>query len=681
MKIEIPKNERMSMSGKSILTSLQNNSMATIDLLVRESIQNSLDAFDKNENYIDVKMNFKTGLFEARKLNNELELVGQELSKKYMGECQYLSIEDMNTVGLNGEINNDGNNKAGNFQKLVYEIAKPQTQDDAGGSWGYGKTVYFRVGIGLVVFYTRFKDSFGIYKQRLACTFVEDETKRDSILNKLQNNNRGIAWFGKLSNDNEKTIPIEDIEYIKYFLSIFNITPYENKQTGTKIIIPYLSKDRLLQDITAKKEINEHYYWKDDFEKTMENSILMWYLPRINNLIYNKVYQRPFLNVSINEKKISVKEDDFIFYKILLELYKLALMNNINEEYDIRDSIIKNAYVGNVTYSRLDKTAGSIAFIKVKNSIFNNEYNPYVYVGKENYSDLGNRPIICYCRKPGMIIDYQLDGLWAKNISSTDIDEMLIGIFVLNSNAILDNYISLETYVRKTEMADHSSWDDIYIEGRNVGRVIKTISNNSQKIIEQTYRDLEKDDQPKRVIGMSQKLGKLFLPPTGYGNKPSTGMKPTASVKKFLSRKKGVSFVIDNIYDYTNHSVKIDFQLSLNHTIVKICPLIATENGQKDKKYWIENVGLDYPFLMKSITITKVVINKSNNNLISNDITLKKETMIEDLNTKLEDVNEEGCYCLKFKNNSTKLYCIQGTIDLFTRDRDFSFSMNMKEVK
>ena len=92
MKIEIPKNERMSMSGKSILTSLQNNSMATIDLLVRESIQNSLDAFDKNENYIDVKMNFKTGLFEARKLNNELELVGQELSKKYMGECQYLSI-------------------------------------------------------------------------------------------------------------------------------------------------------------------------------------------------------------------------------------------------------------------------------------------------------------------------------------------------------------------------------------------------------------------------------------------------------------------------------------------------------------------------------------------------------------------------------------------------------------
>ncbi len=43
MKIEIAKQARMSERGNSLLRLIQNNELPILDLLVRESVQNSLD--------------------------------------------------------------------------------------------------------------------------------------------------------------------------------------------------------------------------------------------------------------------------------------------------------------------------------------------------------------------------------------------------------------------------------------------------------------------------------------------------------------------------------------------------------------------------------------------------------------------------------------------------------------
>lgn len=59
MYIEIAEPGRMSQSGSSLLKLIQNNYMPTLDLLVRESIQNSLDAFDKNNKNNFVGVNFR----------------------------------------------------------------------------------------------------------------------------------------------------------------------------------------------------------------------------------------------------------------------------------------------------------------------------------------------------------------------------------------------------------------------------------------------------------------------------------------------------------------------------------------------------------------------------------------------------------------------------------------------
>ena len=61
MKIEIAEPGRMTQSGSSLLKLIQNNNMPILDLLVRESIQNSLDAKNDTDTYVTV--DFFTGEF------------------------------------------------------------------------------------------------------------------------------------------------------------------------------------------------------------------------------------------------------------------------------------------------------------------------------------------------------------------------------------------------------------------------------------------------------------------------------------------------------------------------------------------------------------------------------------------------------------------------------------------
>ena len=78
MKIEIAEPGRMTQSGSSLLRLIQNNNMPVLDLLVRESIQNSLDASNGVSDH--VKVEFITGKFETRKFNAHLEGVEEKLN-------------------------------------------------------------------------------------------------------------------------------------------------------------------------------------------------------------------------------------------------------------------------------------------------------------------------------------------------------------------------------------------------------------------------------------------------------------------------------------------------------------------------------------------------------------------------------------------------------------------------
>lgn len=106
----------------------------------------------------------------------------------------------------------------------IYDTGKRQTQAGAGGNWGFGKSVYYRVGIGIVIFYSRIKNETG-YESRLIVTLVEDESKKNpdgsdaTILNRLDPNSAGKAWWG--IRDGEDLLPISDDEFIVPLLDTF----------------------------------------------------------------------------------------------------------------------------------------------------------------------------------------------------------------------------------------------------------------------------------------------------------------------------------------------------------------------------------------------------------------------------------------------------------------------------
>lgn len=679
MKINIPEQTPMSMSGSSVLSSIQNNSMSTIDLMIRESLQNSLDAgIDNIGIYRSVDVNYTIGKFTKTNLTNELEGISVDLKNKIKEtECSFISIEDKNTVGLNGKIKySDAKEKYGNFRKLVYEIAKPQTKEDAGGSWGYGKTVYFRVGIGLVVFYTRFKEN-GEYVERLACTYIEDETKYNSLLHNIKRNNRGIAWFG--DEQNGSPYPIENHGYISNFLKIFDLKCYAGRETGTKIIIPFINKKELLNDINYKKEYwNNNCFWKDNFEETLENAILQWYAPRINNKNYKEVFDKPFLKVYINNQKIKFNDDENYFFKVISELYNLALLNNYNISYNPDINHILDYDVKTVKYSKLKgQNSGSIAFCKIPIKSF--ELSPYTYIGIENNTSNGNRPIIGFCRKPGMIVDYQISNKWADKIPNTPEDEILIGIFVLNSNAIFKDCFKLELYIRKSEMADHNAWDDVYIEEKNYGKVVATICKNTKKIIQDSLKENELN-KPRRIIGISQKLGKLFLPTTGYGSTPQTGIKPKPKEKSTITRSRnGSTLKTGNVININNTLSSIDFELNLlNHNAsidISILGIgnLNTWNNLMNKDNTVQKKA--FPINIKQIQISTISINKGSNELRI-PIDIKDNYLYDELEITLkgDEINNSS---IVFKNHENNKILIEGKITLETYDKGFAYSIKL----
>ena len=71
MQIEIAEPARMTQTGSSLIRLIQNNNMPVLDLLIRESIQNSLDARKEDSKYVEV--DFQTGFFNNRSLSRELD--------------------------------------------------------------------------------------------------------------------------------------------------------------------------------------------------------------------------------------------------------------------------------------------------------------------------------------------------------------------------------------------------------------------------------------------------------------------------------------------------------------------------------------------------------------------------------------------------------------------------------
>ncbi len=595
--------QSMSQDGDSILKSLQNVKIPIIDLIVRESIQNSLDAALKDEDFVE--FDFYHGKFLNRELASQLDEAQMSLLSQYKKEEEFLAFSDKNTSGLTGSYvaKTMDEIKKSNFHKLIFGLGKNQEQEGAGGSWGLGKTSFFRIGNGIVVYYTRIKKASS-YEERLIVSIIENPKDKKRILKK---NDRGIAWWGKYKGS-EHILPITDPEYIKKFLSIFGLEQYKDDETGTMIIIPYLN------DSYKKKSAYEvSYYWDEDIDAQLRLAIQRWYMPRIMNGKYLKTIGQAHLMARVNGEGIIPGVNTEEVFNVFRALYDSALTGELPEKnlYKIQISEVRfprmitkksNDLAGRVTYCQVNKE-------QLKMLPPYNQENALALIGAEDptIGDKFNSKIMAYSRQPGMVVRYAIDDDWMPKGNIQEENKLVLGFYVPVSQVDLHDKLrkqgfdTMESYLRAIETADHALWEDS--DGINI---ISRTKKATAKLVQDAFAEEENTKQGDETSRLSRKYGAMLIP-FRQGNR---GIRPRdKSVNKNKNKKhRGrASFSILNTNLIDKNTITLDIVFSLPASTKSTLSLrVQSSDRQISYDEWQRTIGdsLDFPLTIQGIELT-----------------------------------------------------------------------------
>lgn len=673
--------------GSGALKALQNDNIPELDLLVREAIQNSSDAALNIKGKKNVQVQFNIGGFVAKQFTSQLSEVSECLSKKYPNnKYKYLEIRDLNTVGLTGEVRSsriDPNDDHGNYYKLVFDSGKEQSnsnEGEAGGSWGYGKSVYYRVGMGLVVFYSQIKLD-GHDKQRLIISLMENENNENALLRSLKGKYVGRAWWGKASDVKNEILPVEDPEEIQNILDIFGVKPFPKDRTGTSIIIPFLDEKKLLDglypdDCGIDTDELSTCIFKDDVAEYIKIAVQKWYAPKLYNTSICDYSTQKWLGVKVNDEAI---KDLRPIFQIVQELYLSALAKNADKEYVSPKYDIKVEKVG--SSSTTPGRAGHVAFLTIKKRQLqdNNIIQPYTYLRKfENTSR--NDPIVMFARNPGMVLDYKTVGFWVKGIPKPEEDDsFFFAFFVPDSKVTINgkkasyNGMTLGEYLRKCEKSDHMDWTDpsdcnlvVNIQRTMATRINKNIAQDHQEVI---------DSYSSRLSG---KLGKKLLPPRGFGEKGSRGGSSGGggnSNSKNLKLEFGNASVEGNV-------IKLPFSAEfMNEKKDAMIGLyVESELSKVDASQWRKDIKTAFPLSLQGVEDISVYSKNLDRTAAFSDNCTLNSAKVENEMSKLEIlVNAfKDAYGLRVTNKLTNVI-LKGKLIIATTDKTYCCSV--REMK
>lgn len=651
MKIRIKKLEQsmMSYSGSNVLQSIMDISTPGVDLLVRESIQNSTDAILNYNNSIQGKIDFSITSFNADLF---LDLIEDDISTSYFQNvysgkwCNCLIISDSNTTGLYGSniYNPSGNN---NFYNLVYDVGNGKSSTDSGGSWGYGKSVYYRFGEGIVFYYTKTNECV-VPNEKLAGVLIVDEKEDNCVLGK---NSRGIAFYGDFENGDTK--PIYSHEFIKEFLNVFGLDPYDDK-TGTVVIIPFLNADTLIPE----------EYNGISVERGIREAIQKWYFPRLNNQMYNG----HSFSATVNGKIVTLNK----FYQRLQDLYN-GTIDNYKSFSIVTRSV--SGPIGTLLYK---------SFSSEELGIFtppDNIDSPYNFLLLENDKEGYNKGIVCYTRKPGMIINYDSNKFGNNYVDS---EHYLFAIFKLNDEALCCSETAGE-YFRGTERANHMEWIDSNVKNCPQFTKIKPFNRIYTKIKKQLGIEYSiYESKMKKTVDNGKKiskiLGKVLLPNFDYGNENNgifNGDETISRSRTSVTRKKSCSFSFDG---FNNGHLQYTFTATLqDKKKINIDYEVCAEGYKIPISKW-EEMGFDLPYCISRIDFVKIVINGNAVNMASiivGDDKIVKSYKIKDalIVSPMKSTNNK-VYGIKLTNVS--LNPIVFIFKVFVKPIDITYSIDVK---
>lgn len=629
--------------GSVLLKSLQTEKLPELDLLVREAVQNSSDASLSIENEQAVWIDFSYGSFDSYSLCEQLGSVGEAIAlhRQDILDCKgCLEIRDRKTVGLTGPYRKEELDASdhGNYFKLIFDSGINQTQSGAGGNWGFGKSVYYRIGrAGIVAYYSQISSCQpnGDKEERLVVTMVEDESSPKSVLAKIVSGPSGRAWWGRPFDEDGVVLPITDHDHIEKFLGLFGLKPFHDNETGTSIIVPFVDEDKVLGDIIPHNalpaDIEARCVWKDSVPKYLEHALQKWYAPRLGN---NNLKLTKTASKKIRATVITLKEGDpekrtlsypkmDSFFQLVQDLYTTALFEveglpapERRFDSSIKAQAIKvhreglsTSTVGYVSYARV--TSGEIYGLQAGLS-------PYIMTGNFNNSEDENEPIVLSAREPGMVISYSIDGTWSKGVKApvnnagSSQDEYIIAFFVpAVENAFKEDsgnraieYVNLGGYLRKCEDSDHANWED-----KAKFKLISKIKLHVGKKIAVGTKNTETISVNASASRLSGRLGKALMPSRGLlaaarkngsAGGGGSGGGSTGGAKPFFKTTDPV---------WKNGSLTFPFELGMGEKLQRVIQIeVQTEGGTLSPKAWNEQIGSSFPagFRWASASVEKL---------------------------------------------------------------------------
>jgi hypothetical protein len=219
--------------------------------LVRESIQNSLDA--KLNSHDPVHIKFTLGSESKTKINpyipdllSHVQNCGFKLNAALKDDFTYLVIEDFGTKGLDGPISRTevGEDKKSNYYNMWWREGISRKEGRDAGRWGLGKTVFFVC--------SELRSFWGL-------TIRHDDNRQlllgKALLKSHQYNGTQYDYYGYYCEGENQ--PIDDPRAIQKFKKRFQIS--RNGESGLSIVIPYPVAEITRKDLI--RAIIQHYFY------------------------------------------------------------------------------------------------------------------------------------------------------------------------------------------------------------------------------------------------------------------------------------------------------------------------------------------------------------------------------------------------------------------------------------
>lgn len=616
----------MQESGAFLLRALQNEETPLLDLLVRESVQNALDAGRNCHQALPVSVDFHIREHSldaiASTFSEGLNL--EMLGKRYPRAPKLLEIRDSGTEGLTGPMSFDSvnaNGQHGNFLKLVFEIGRTRADDSAGGSWGLGKTCYFRMGAGLVIYYSRIKTAEG-YEERLVASLVEDESRTDRLQLITQT---GIAWWG--ANDSLQAITAP--EHIHDVLEALGSIPFTGSTTGTAIIIPLL-KDNLLPVFC--EEGGPAPWWYGSEEDYVNVAIQRWFSARLDNPFFAS---GRYLNASVNGKEIT-SADMLPIFRASQCLYDRAVGEAPDETDYLATRGVKSDDVLCRAIQLRSEVVGSdpagwllavaLSPRQLQMDAPDNIVSPETCIFSRLDSGVPHRPIVTYMRSPGMNIcwDDSIDSRgWSGGFAGFTDGRYVIALFLPDPGQVLlpsharglrSSVQNLEGYLRSCERADHAAWVDV-----SGGRVVEKIRAQCGRALKTFGVPPQPSATVKPLIRMSRKLAELVLPSRGFGGDGRFGKAAPRAAIKQESRGSAILSPELEIIEVRHEASAIFMRWYLRWGMVQpnmpreITVSVDSEAGPITFDKWIESGLGAFPFTLEPPRISSEISSVKSN--------------------------------------------------------------------